>query len=1059
MLPARHVRILGSTELWWDGRAVALGGPRARALVAALALTPGEPVSRDRLAERLWGGEAIGAQAGRLDVQVSRLRRALRDQGADPALVETVPGGYRLALGTDAVDAFVAEAALARAREDVAAGRARAALEQAEGARELWRGTSLADLREDLEAHRLDELRREVEEEIFEARLALGEGPALVAQLEAAVGRDPLRIRLNEQLMRALHPAGREAEALAVFDRLRARLASELGLDPPAALRELHGRILRQEPAQDPAPACRPRAIARGTPRLRPALLIVVGALAAIGVAAIAVGGGDPERTIASQMRPDAIAVLDAGNGHLVGQAPVPGRTANEGTAFALVAYGSGWTAAEDGTVSQVDLATGRLQHSYPLGKSPAGMAAGPGDVWVASGDAPYLVRIQPATRTTVRVPLDQPRHGHRPDQFARGISFGAGAVWITRPDEVERLDPVTGQVVARIPLLGGISVTYATGGVWVATRDDGVISRIDPGVNRVVSRVTLAAPACCMASGPDALFVSSETAGVVTRITRAGRVAETFHVEGPAGDLAFAAGRLWVSGLGSGHITSIDADSNAMRTFDVGGTVAGIAASGDRVVAGVNLDARSVLARVHGPVARILMPRDLIADLDPATPGVHTPAPFNRQLQRATCAGLFSWPDVPAPRGERIVPELSRDGGAVSADGRAWTFRVRAGYRFSPPSNAPVTATTVAQTIERALSGELADDAPAPKLLGDVVGLRAYRGRRVAHVEGIAARGDELTIRLRRPVPDLPARLASSVFCVVPAGTPAVRDGVPDPLPSAGPYYTSAGAGGIFDVLERNPSYRGPRPHRFAALGFELGVDPAQAISRLRAGTAELVVSPQPRAGLTSTPLLVTIVLRVGGALRRDGALRRAISDALDRRALADLFDGMPASRLLPPGLANGAGAQARVRPPQRTGLAAMVTVSTCGGGCSDAAAEIARELERAGLRARTTARNPELELDAVEALDPDPADFLELALGRAAPPELARVLALSGTARDAAARALDLRLGRAPAATIPIAYPVTAEASSRRLGCVHVDPYAPGIDFAALCPAGASG
>jgi hypothetical protein len=461
----------------------------------------------------------------------------------------------------------------------------------------------------------------------------------------------------------------------------------------------------------------------------------------------------------------------------------------------------------------------------------------------------------------------------------------------------------------------------------------------------------------------------------------------------------------------------------------------------------------------VKGPVARILMPRDLIADLDPATPGVHTPAPFNRQLQRATCAGLFSWPDDAAPRGARIVPELSRDGGAVSPNGLAWTFRVRAGYRFSPPSNAPVTASTVAQTIERALSGELGDEAVAPKLLGDVVGVAAYRARRTAHVEGIAVRRDELTLRLRRPVPDLPARLASSVFCVVPEGTPAVRNGVPEPLPSAGPYYVSAGAGGIFDVLQRNPHYRGARPHRFAALGFELGVDPAQAIARLRAATAELAVSSEPRAGLTSTPLLATIVLRAGGDLRGDARLRRAISDALDRRVLADLFGGVPAARLLPPGLAGGSGAPAHVRPSQRAGAAAVVTVGTCGGGCRDAATEIARELTRAGLRARTTARNPELELDEVEALDPDPADFLELALGRAAPAELAQVLALSGTARNDAARALDLRLVRAPGAAIPIAYPVTAEASSRRLGCVHVDPYAPGIDFAALCPAGAGG
>src|SRR5262245_40079382 len=156
MLPPRHVRILGPTELWWDGSAVPLGGARGRALVAALALSPGTVVSGDRLTESLWGEQAAGT---RLDVQISRLRGALRDAGAEPGIVETAPGGYRLALGPEAVDAFVAETLLARAREDLAAGHALAALEAAEAASGLWRGAALADLTDDIEALRLEELR------------------------------------------------------------------------------------------------------------------------------------------------------------------------------------------------------------------------------------------------------------------------------------------------------------------------------------------------------------------------------------------------------------------------------------------------------------------------------------------------------------------------------------------------------------------------------------------------------------------------------------------------------------------------------------------------------------------------------------------------------------------------------------------------------------------------------------------------------------------------------------------------------------------------------------
>jgi outer membrane protein assembly factor BamB len=774
-------------------------------------------------------------------------------------------------------------------------------------------------------------------------------------------------------------------------------------------------------------------------------------AVAVVAVVAVTGRGGGRAAALASVLRPDGIAILDARDGHLVTQAPAGGRTGNEATGTTLFAYGSVWALAENGTITQVDPETGEVEHRYPLAKAPTGMAAGRGDVWVVFYDAAVLVRIQPLTHTTVEVPLPA-RHRRGPGVGAGGIAIGAGAVWVTRPGRVERLDPVTGRVVARIALPGALSIVVAAGGVWAASRDAGILSRIDPRTNRITARVTLPANVCCLASAPNGVFASSEAPGLVTWISRDGRVEGSFHLPGAAADLAYAAGRLWVSGLGSGRLTSIDVASGAQHTYDAGTTVAGVAASGNRVAFGINTDARSMLARVRGPVARVLLPTDLIADIDPATPGVNGSAPFARFVARATCAGLFTWPDRPAPDGATLVPELSRDGGSVSADGLTWTFHVRTGYRFSPPARTAVTARTVADTIERALSPEL-KPAPAARLLSDVVGVPAYRARRASHLAGVQARDDVVEIRLRRPVPDLPDRLASSVFCVVPDGTPAVSGGVLDPLPAAGPYYVAARAGGVFEVLLRNPAYHGPRPNRFAGFGFDLASDPVRAIARVRNGSADLVVSAKPGAGLASIPLLVTDVLRVSGALRRNSPLRHAIADALDRRALADVLNGVPADRLLPPALARGAGGPAGARPPRSDRAAGTVTVGTCHGACTTLADEIARELSRAGLRARTTARRPELALERIEALDPDPADFLALALGRAAPRALATALALSGSAREAAARAVDVRLTRA-AVIIPLSNPVTAEARSRRLGCVHVDPFEPGTDLAALCP-----
>jgi DNA-binding SARP family transcriptional activator len=531
MLPARCVRILGSTEVWWDGAQVPLGGGRARALVAALALRPGRVVSRGGLAESVWGADAAGAQAGRLDVQVSRLRRALRDAGADPQLIQTTGPGYRLAVAAEAVDAFAAEAGLALARERLAAGDAHAALAAAREARDLWRGPSLLDLPDDVEAVRLEELRRGVEEEISEARLALGEAATLIAELEAAAAREPLRERLHGQLMRALHAAGREAEALAVYDRLRARLADELGLDPPSALRDLHARILRQEPPIDPVPGRPNRATGAVRRSRRTIAAAAVAAVLAAAAAAAALGafgrpGENGTKSLAGALRPTTVAVLDARDGRLLEQAAPASDTANVGTGLALLALGSAWAAGDNGTVTQLDLGAGRVRHTFPLGPFISAMAAGRGDIWVAFYDANYLVRIQPATHTTVRVPLDATPQSRGPAAGANGLAYGAGAFWVARVGgDVERLDPVSGRITAHIRVPGANPVAFAAGHVWVANKETGVISRIDPRTNTVTARVSVPTEACCLATAPDGIFVSSYARGLVSRITRAGRV------------------------------------------------------------------------------------------------------------------------------------------------------------------------------------------------------------------------------------------------------------------------------------------------------------------------------------------------------------------------------------------------------------------------------------------------------------------------------------------------------------------------------------------------------
>src|SRR6476620_8069526 len=73
-------RVLGSLEARDRGRALALGGPQQRRLLAVLLADAGNVVSVDRLVEAVWSGDAAPEGAARTTrTYVSRLRTALCD--------------------------------------------------------------------------------------------------------------------------------------------------------------------------------------------------------------------------------------------------------------------------------------------------------------------------------------------------------------------------------------------------------------------------------------------------------------------------------------------------------------------------------------------------------------------------------------------------------------------------------------------------------------------------------------------------------------------------------------------------------------------------------------------------------------------------------------------------------------------------------------------------------------------------------------------------------------------------------------------------------------------
>jgi DNA-binding SARP family transcriptional activator len=255
-------RILGPLEVAAAGDAVSLGGPRERTLLALLLVHANRVVAIDQLVDELWEGSSADS-ARALRVCVSRLRKSLRQVGADQALVTQAPG-YVLRAPAEAIDAHRFEALVAAGREALAGGRAAEAADALAGALALWRGPALAEVA-DLpfarpEALRLEQARVDALEARIEADLACGRHVALVGELEALVGRYPLREGLWGHRMLALYRSGRQADALRACHELRHMLAEELGIEPSPAIRDLESRILRHDDLDWPVAAAPPPA-------------------------------------------------------------------------------------------------------------------------------------------------------------------------------------------------------------------------------------------------------------------------------------------------------------------------------------------------------------------------------------------------------------------------------------------------------------------------------------------------------------------------------------------------------------------------------------------------------------------------------------------------------------------------------------------------------------------------------------------------------------------------------------------------------------------------------
>jgi DNA-binding SARP family transcriptional activator len=261
-------------EVVSGGARVPVGGPRQQRILAMALAHNNRWVTARQLIDCVWPTDPPATAQVQVRNAVGALRRALVAAGLRSADLRHDVGGYVLDTGGSVLDRQVFGELVAQARLLASAGDLAAAAGTLRTADDLWRGPAMAGLADgplEIEAVRLEELRLHVSEERVAIELALGRHDTLVPELIRLAGNHPGRDRLQHALLVALCRAGRPADALLAFDRLRQRLATELGVEPSPQLWRLRREILAGRGAGRPPRERRPGATRRLRHRWTPA--------------------------------------------------------------------------------------------------------------------------------------------------------------------------------------------------------------------------------------------------------------------------------------------------------------------------------------------------------------------------------------------------------------------------------------------------------------------------------------------------------------------------------------------------------------------------------------------------------------------------------------------------------------------------------------------------------------------------------------------------------------------------------------------------------------------
>jgi YVTN family beta-propeller protein len=889
-------RVLGPIDVGDGGIHVPLGGPKQRALLALLLLNANQVVSRERLVDALWGARPPPSAEHSLDAYVFRLRRLV---GHDRLLRR--PPGYLLRVAPHELDLDRFDQLVDEAHASSAAGDPAAAARGLRAALALWEGPALADLAYEpfaVESERLEERRLVALEDRIEADLELGADSELIPELQRLARAHPLRERFIGQLVRALYRAGRQADALAVLQAARQRLASELGLDPGPQLRELEVSILRHDPL-----LASPRRTRSARRVVRPA--VVAASLAGLGGLALLLGlpASRPVDTASASYTASRVVAVDAGSGTPEDTSIVPGPP----SALAVGA-GSLWVAVPSvNLVARIDPADGIVDR-IPVGGQPGSITFGKGAVWVASTLGGTLRRIDPANDA-----VTQTVHLHGGN--ATALAFGAGGLWVADPtnDALVELDAASGTLRRTVRLDFSPSALAATPNyVWAAGHDTGLVTKVDPISGRPVVTVRAGQGPAALAVDGTSVWVANSLDGTVSRIdSRTGALTATVPVDSGPVSLAVSDGSVWAASADAGTVARIDPHAaRVIATRRVGGRATALAFDQGRLWVGAAPGVRDHRGGTLTIVETSRSPIDPAFNLDP-------PATFTRLAYDT----LVTFQETTGPGGLRLLPDLALALPTDTEGGTTYTFQLRSGIRYS--DGRAVRAGDFRRAIERLFRV----DSSGASYFAGLVGADACTIRHCRLERGIVTsdRTGTVSFRLSAPDPDFLYKLAVISFSApVPAGTPdrAVRSRA---VPGTGPYriatVTRSKVRFVRNPFFREWSHAGQPTGNPDAIVWRTVASRQVALAEVEAGRADwlftLIAPKQLRslrrryaAQLHTSPSFTVdfIPLNTRLAPFDDVRVRRALNYALDREKVVHMYGGRavatPTCQPLAPGM-----------------------------------------------------------------------------------------------------------------------------------------------------------